>query len=500
VVKAYDAKDHEFERTHTESMCLEEGDYQFTIYDSAGDGMCCGPEGDGYYNVTSYGAVIAQGDAFGSNETTPFQINDPTCDGVEVDVTIVFDDDPEEITWDIRKVSASGDDSVMLTTFDARKQKVDLQAEHTESLCLEEGDYRFTIYDSAGDGLCCGVGHGRDGYYNVTSYGTVIAQGDDFRGSNSQTKVFNLLDPNCNRVDVNIVFDDYWEETSWDIKRVGTPGNDIVEKSYDAEDGEFERTHTESMCLEDGQYRFTIYDDGGDGLCCGVGRKGYYNVTLNGTVIAWGDDFEYNETTPFNISDPTASLPSQLIHQPSTAPTTTTAPSSETFFPMAMVNLVSTQACPVTLEKSTEIDSSATLHYAIVPSNPPGSGNGLLCGRLEAENDGWVGLAISENGQMIGSESIIGLPGDNTVLKYEMAGKSTARVTAMSVEKQTLTATSIIQEGGKTIMEFTKLLVEDGEIPILEQGVNIFLHARGDGSSLGFHSQGLSFIRDFSED
>ena len=66
----------------------------------------------------------------------------------------------------------------------------------------------------------------------------------------------------------------------------------------------------------------------------------------------------------------------------------------------------------------------------------------------------------------------------------------------MADDKQTLTDTSIEQEGGKTIMKFTKLLVEDGEIPILEEGENVFLHARG-GNSLGFHSNGyLSFKMD----
>ena len=56
----------------------------------------------------------------------------------------------------------------------------------------------------------------------------------------------------------------------------------------------------------------------------------------------------------------------------------------------------------------------------------------------------------------------------------------------MSDNKQTLRDTHVGQEDGKTIMEFTKLLVKDGEVPILEEGVNIFLCARG-GISLGYH-------------
>ena len=71
--------------------------------------------------------------------------------------------------------------------------------------------------------------------------------------------------------------------------------------------------------------------------------------------------------------------------------------------------------------------------------------------------------------------------------------------TPMPLEKQTLRDTSIVEEDGKTIIEFIKLLVEDGENPIFEEGENIFLHARGVGSALGYHTNGrLSFSVDFS--
>ena len=61
----------------------------------------------------------------------------------------------------------------------------------------------------------------------------------------------------------------------------------------------------------------------------------------------------------------------------------------------------------------------------------------------------------------IGSEAVIGLPDDGTVLKYELTGKSTSLVVPMSDDKQTLIDTSITQEGGMTVMSFTKILDED---------------------------------------
>ena len=56
-----------------ESVCLQEGLYQFAIHDSNGDGICCG-YGEGSYNVTIYGKVIVQGGVFGTKETTTFAI------------------------------------------------------------------------------------------------------------------------------------------------------------------------------------------------------------------------------------------------------------------------------------------------------------------------------------------------------------------------------------------------------------------------------------------
>ena len=100
----------------------------------------------------------------------------------------------------------------------------------------------------------------------------------------------------------------------------------------------------------------------------------------------------------------------------------------------------------------------------------------MLCGRLEAHHDGWISLAFSRTPGMIGAEAIIALPYADTVLKYNMFGYD--EVVPMSDERQTLTNTYIEEEeDGRAIMGFTKFLVEDGEIPIEEEGANIFLYA-----------------------
>ncbi|MBO3117810.1 T9SS type A sorting domain-containing protein [Winogradskyella sp. DF17] len=61
--------------TFMEDICLEEGCYDFIIFDAFGDGICCS-FGEGSYSVTdSNGAILASGGEFGSDETTNFCIS-----------------------------------------------------------------------------------------------------------------------------------------------------------------------------------------------------------------------------------------------------------------------------------------------------------------------------------------------------------------------------------------------------------------------------------------
>lgn len=59
--------------TVNETFCLADDCYEFTINDSYGDGICCA-YGSGSYSLTAGGSTLASGGAFGSTETTPFDI------------------------------------------------------------------------------------------------------------------------------------------------------------------------------------------------------------------------------------------------------------------------------------------------------------------------------------------------------------------------------------------------------------------------------------------
>jgi len=65
---------------YEEEECLNEGCYLFTIYDSWGDGICCG-WGEGNYELIVGGEVVRDSNGqFGSSESTNFCVEeDDTC-------------------------------------------------------------------------------------------------------------------------------------------------------------------------------------------------------------------------------------------------------------------------------------------------------------------------------------------------------------------------------------------------------------------------------------
>eukprot|EP00804_Cyclotella_cryptica_P028957 CCRYP_012384-RA/>CCRYP_012384-RA protein AED:0.12 eAED:0.12 QI:112/1/1/1/0.8/0.66/6/4153/508 len=102
--------------------------------------------------------------------------------------------------------------------------------------------------------------------------------------------------------------------------------------------------------------------------------------------------------------------------------------------------------------------------------------------RIKVTYDGtaWLGFAFSKNGEMIGSEAVIGHPlmADTVPGKYYLGGKYDGAIQPMEDERQTLINATINFENGQSVLEFEKQLKEEGEIEILP-GLNTFLWAHG---------------------
>jgi hypothetical protein len=83
--------------------------------------------------------------------------------------------------------------------------------------------------------------------------------------------------------------------------------------------------------------------------------------------------------------------------------------------------------------------------------------------------------------------------------KYYLGGKSTSAVELMPEDQQTLTDASLEVTNGQTIMKFTKIMDESGEIELVI-GDNNFLWAFGSSTALDYHAQRESYVQNLSTD
>lgn len=200
-------------------------------------------------------------------------------------------------------------------------------------LCLLDGCYTLTVYDSYGDGLS-GLDFGgcsQNGDFNlVDAGGFVLAQmiNSSFGFSESHTfcipavVIPGCTDPwasnydstansddgscifTCTLLDINFLTDCWGGEVSWDV--VDAFGNVIAsgpETAYDSQ-----TNYTEIICLEDGCYDFNVYDEFGDGLAgiaSGCAIDGDYSLVDEfGNVLAQMGDPNYGSLATHNICLP----------------------------------------------------------------------------------------------------------------------------------------------------------------------------------------------------
>ncbi|MEW7278810.1 CAP domain-containing protein [Aquimarina sp. 2201CG1-2-11] len=108
--------------------------------------------------------------------------NDANLSGIacsEVEVIVIFDNWPIDISWRIENQSGK----VILSGKDYKHGSANV----SEKICLEDGAYNFVIDDSFGDGLCCKYGEGK---YELNLNGTTLVSGATF--TSKETKSFTI--------------------------------------------------------------------------------------------------------------------------------------------------------------------------------------------------------------------------------------------------------------------------------------------------------------------
>lgn len=102
---------------------------------------------------------------------------------------------------------------------------------------------------------------------------------------------------------VHITPDDFPAETSWDVLDVNS--------NITVASGAF---NSDTICLDTaGCYQFTIYDQIGDGICCGFGN-GSYALYLDNVMIKSGGNFGFTEITSFGCAPVAHDLPLVVIN------------------------------------------------------------------------------------------------------------------------------------------------------------------------------------------
>jgi len=190
----------------------------------------------------------------------------------------------------------------------------------------------------------------------------------------------------CGKVKVVVYIYTDWipEEISWIVSMGSTGTGDVVMSGNSYSDIEY--LYVESKCSDLGTYTFSIFDSGGNGICCEMGN-GYYKMTVgnDNVQLLQGGDFDLLEEITFNIdttpSDKPSSIPSIMpsmvpSNMPSMSflPSLTQLPSSSLYPTNQPSNSPSKSSIPsISRLPSASVHPSNYPTISVYPSSHPSS-------------------------------------------------------------------------------------------------------------------------------
>jgi hypothetical protein len=108
-------------------------------------------------------------------------------------------------------------------------------------------------------------------------------------------------------------------------------------------------------------------------------------------------------------------------------------------------------------------------------------------------SQGFIGFAFSKTGAMIGSTSVIGLPGNTEVPHnpgfYNLGGKSETQIILLAGVQQTLSDATIEQTDADTTLTFTRSARDANGVVIVEAGTPTrIIYSAGSSNALAYHT------------
>jgi lysyl endopeptidase len=123
-------------------------------------------------------------------------------------------------------------------------------------------------------------------------------QSDGNVNNNTITTTFTLF-ANAVEYTLNIILDDYGDETTWEIKN---SNNVVIYTGGPYAEGADQTLETTDLCLGNGCYTFTIFDSWGDGICCQYGDGSYEILDNQGNQLFTGGTFTNQASHNFCIT------------------------------------------------------------------------------------------------------------------------------------------------------------------------------------------------------